>query len=45
MSTASSNQSCVCEGTDYDEVYPSGQNNPSTSSEDRDSLATSPFKG
>ena len=44
MSSALSNQSCVHEGADYDEVYPSGQNNPSTLSEDRDSSATSPSR-
>ena len=30
-SEASSEQSCVCEGVGYDEVYPSGQNDPDTS--------------
>ena len=42
MSSASSNQSCVHEGADYDEVYLLGQNDPGTSSEDKDSSATSP---
>ena len=42
MSSASSNQSCVCEGAGYDEVFPSGQNNPGTSSEERNLSATSP---
>ena len=42
MSSASSNQSCVCEGAGYDEVFPLGQNDPSTSSEERNSSATSP---
>ena len=30
-SEASSEQSCVCEGAGYDEVYPSGQDDPVTS--------------
>ena len=42
MSNASSNQSCVCEGADYDEVFPSGQNDLGTSSEERNQSATSP---
>ena len=42
MSSALSNQTCVCEGVGYDEVYPSSQNDPNTSSEERNSLATSP---
>ena len=41
MSNASSNQSCVREGAGYDEVFPSGQNDPSTSSEERNSSTTS----
>nr|POF17245.1 hypothetical protein CFP56_18361 [Quercus suber] len=44
MSSASSNQSCVHEGTGYDEVFPSGQNDPNTSSENRDSSTTSPSR-
>ena len=44
MFSASSNQSCVCEGANYNEVYPTGQNNLGTSSEDRDSSATSPSR-
>ena len=42
MSSASGNQSCVREGASYDEVFPSGQNDPGTSSEERNPLATSP---
>ena len=42
MSSASSNQSCVCEGAGYDEVFQSSQNDPDTSSEKRNPSATSP---
>ena len=42
MSSVSSNQSCVCEGAGYDEVFRLGQNDLSTSSEERNSSATSP---
>ena len=42
MSSVSSNQLCVREGAGYDEVLPSGQNDPGTSSEERILLATSP---
>ena len=42
MSSTSSNQSCVHEGAGYDEVFPSGQNDPGTSSEERNPSATSP---
>ena len=44
MSSASSNQSYVRERADYDEVYPSGQNDLGTSSEDKDSSAISPSR-
>ena len=42
MSSASSNQLCVREEASYDEVFLSGQNDPSTSSEERNPSATSP---
>ena len=42
MSSVSSNQSCVREEAGYDEVFPSGHNNPSTSSEERNLSVTSP---
>ena len=42
MSIASSEQSCVCEGPSYDEVYPLGQNDPNTSSEERVPSTNSP---
>ena len=42
MSSVLSNQSCVREGAGYDEVFPSGQNDPDTSSEERNPSATSP---
>ena len=42
MSSASSEQSCVHEGTSYDEVYPLGQDNPGTSSDERVPSANSP---
>ena len=35
MSSASSNQSCVCNGVGYDEMYLSGHKDPDTSSEER----------
>ena len=35
MSSASSEQSCVQEGADYDEVYSLGQDDPNTSSDER----------
>lgn len=41
-SEASSEQSCVCEGAGYDEVYPFGQDDPSTSSNERVPSANSP---
>nr|POF06138.1 hypothetical protein CFP56_61924 [Quercus suber] len=41
MSSASSNQSCVRKGAGYDEVFPSSQNDPGTSSEKRNPLTTS----
>ena len=39
---ALSEQSCVCEGAGYDEVYPSGQGNPDSSYLERDSSTNSP---
>ena len=42
MSSVSSEQSCVCEGAGYDKVFLSGQNDPGTSSDERNPLATSP---
>ena len=42
MSSASSEQLCVHEGTSYDEVYPLGQDDPSTSSDEKVSYANSP---
>ena len=42
MSSVSSSQSCVHKGAGYNEVFPSGQNNPRTSSEERNLSATSP---
>ena len=42
MSSASSNQSCVCKKAGYNEVFPLGQNDPDTSSEERNPLDTSP---
>ena len=42
MSIASSNQSCVCKGVGYDEVFLLGQNDPGTLSEERNPSATSP---
>ena len=41
-SSASSEQSCVHEGAGYNEVFLSGQNDPSTSSDERNSSANSP---
>jgi len=42
MSSALSNQSFVREGAGYEEVYPSGQKDPNTLSEERYPSATSP---
>ena len=42
MSNASSEQSCVCEGVGYDEVYSLGQDDPNTSSDETVSSANSP---
>ena len=42
MSSASSEQSCVCEGAGYDEVFPSSQNDLYTSNDERNPSATSP---
>ena len=44
MSSVSSNQSCVYDGTGYDEVFSSGQKDPDTSSEKRNLSASSPSK-
>ena len=41
-SEASSEQSCVCEGASYDEVYPFSQDDPATSSDERVPSANSP---
>ena len=41
-SEASSEQSCVREGAGYDEVYPSGQDDPNTSYDERVLSANSP---
>ena len=42
---ASSEQSCVREGAGYDKVYPSGQDDPDTSYNERVPSANSPFVG
>ena len=42
MSSVSSNQLFVRDGTGYDEVFPLGQKDPDTSSEERNLFATSP---
>ena len=42
MSSASSEQSCVQEGANYDEVYPLGQDDLNTSSDERVPSANSP---
>ena len=42
MSSASSNQSFVRNGTGYDEVFPSSQKDPNISSEERSPSAISP---
>ena len=41
MSSASSNQSFVCDGVGYEEVYPSGYRDPDDLSEERSSSASS----
>ena len=41
-SEASSEQLCVRKGVGYDKVFPSGQDDPSTSYDERDSSANSP---
>ena len=41
MSSVSSNQSCVRDGTSYDEMYPSSHKDPDVSSEERSLLASS----
>ena len=41
MSSASSNQSLVCDGVDYEDVYPSGHVDQESSGEDRSSSASS----
>nr|POF10303.1 hypothetical protein CFP56_61852 [Quercus suber] len=45
MSSALSEQSCVREGAGYDEVFSSGLDDPSTSSDEREPSATSPSIG
>ena len=42
MSSALSEHLCVREGAGYDEVFLSGQDDPGTSSDKRNPLATSP---
>ena len=42
LSEASSEQSCVYEGAGYDEVFSSGQDDPSTPYDERDPSANSP---
>jgi len=42
MSNASSEQSCVCEGVGYNEVYSLGQDDPNTSSDETVPSANSP---
>ena len=42
MSSASSNQSVVCDGVDYEEVYPSGHKDQESPSEERSPSASSP---
>lgn len=42
MSSMLSEQSCVHEGAGYDEVFPSGQNDPGTISDERNPSASSP---
>ena len=41
MSSASSNQSIVCDGVDYKEVYPSGHVDQESPSEERSSSTSS----
>ena len=41
MSSASSNQSVVRDGTEYEEVYPSGHKDPESPGEDRSPSASS----
>ena len=41
MSSASSNQSVVCDGTKYEEVYPSGHKDQESPGEDRSLSASS----
>ena len=41
MSSASSNLSFVCDGVDYDEVYPSGHKDPDSPNEERSPSASS----
>ena len=42
MSSVSSNQSFVCDGASYDEVYPLGHKDPNSPSEERNPSVTSP---
>ena len=41
MSSASSNQSVVCDGLDYEEVYPSGHKEQDSPGEDRSPSSSS----
>ena len=41
MSSASSNQSVVCDGVDYEEVYPSGHKDQESLGEERSPSASS----
>ena len=41
MSSASSNQSCVCDGAGYDEMYSLGHKDTDVSSEERSPSASS----
>ena len=41
MSSASSNQLVVCDGVDYEEVYPSGHRDPESPGEERSLSASS----
>ena len=45
MSIASSEQSCVCEGPSYDKVYPLGQDDLDTSSEEKGPVRQLTFHG
>ena len=45
MFSASSEQSCVCEGASYDEVFPSSLDDLDTLSDEREPSTTSPSTG